>query len=99
MCTVSNIGDYGRTAWPEPWKTPSPLNPSLPAIPFQPYSPPYNGPTREQFEEFLELMRAARKFDKAAGQPDCPAESKIEWMERLARHLGIDVQKVKDALA
>jgi hypothetical protein len=59
---------------------------------------PYDDPTREQFEEFLELMRAARKFDIATGQKDCPAKDKISWLRELAEHLGLDPSKVDEVL-
>ena len=51
--------------------------------------PVYNGPTREQFEEFLELLRAAKKFDEATGQPDCELEEKKSFIRKLAEHLGV----------
>jgi hypothetical protein len=88
MCVVSNIGVMGREMWPYPW--------SPQTYPAQPA--PYTGPTREQFEEFLELMRVARKFDVATGQKDCPAEDKIKWMRELAQFLGLDPAKVDEVL-
>jgi hypothetical protein len=53
--------------------------------------PPYNGPTKEQFEEFLQLMRQARKFDEAMGHPNCEQREKLEWMKGIAEYLGCDV--------
>lgn len=91
MCVVSNIGDYGRTMWPAPL-------PPAPYVPFTFPSSPYNGPTKEQFEEFLELLRAARKFDVATGQKDCPSEDKTAWMRELAKLVGVDPAKVDEIL-
>lgn len=95
MCVVSNIGDYGYKRWL------TPQVPSSPAVPLPGQTitaPPYNGPTREQFEEFLELLRAGARFDKATDQPGCEQEQKIGWLRDLAKHLGFDPQKVDDAL-
>jgi hypothetical protein len=95
MCVVSNIGDYGRRQWPD-WGKPEPA----PAMPLPGVWPPpqYNGPTREQFEEFLKLLRAGARFDKATGQPACEQEQKIGWLRDMAKALGFDPQKVDDAL-
>lgn len=102
MCVVSNMGDMGREMWPGPWDRPKPVPmPKVDPWKTVPYvtPPPYNGPTKEQFEEFLDLIRAARKFDKATGQEDCPAKDKTDWMNALAKHLGVDRKKVEEALA
>lgn len=102
MCVVSNIGDMGRGMWPKPWKgypypgsDPAPM----PGIDFPPLQPKrYDGPTREQFEEFLKLLRAGARFDAATGQPGCELEEKIGWLRELAKHLGFDPKKVDEAL-
>jgi hypothetical protein len=100
MCTYSNIGDIGRDMWPQPWgpkqepyKFPN-ITTLMPAPPYGgiPINPPYNGPTKEQFEEFLQLMRQAKKFDKAMGHPDCEQGEKIKWIKELAEYLGCDVK-------
>lgn len=101
MCAVSNVGDYGQKMWQVPYKTPGPYEyapESFKPGPIVPLVQPYNGPTKEQFEEFLELMRAARKFDVATGQADCPAESKTGWMRELAKLVGVDPAKVDEIL-
>lgn len=95
MCVVSNMSDYGNAMWHKPWYQPNPI-PAQPVI-FPPPAP-YTGPTKEQFEEFLELMRAAKKFDEKTGQKDCEAESKIGWMRELAAVVGVDPAKVDEIL-
>jgi hypothetical protein len=92
MCTYSNIGDIGRDMWPHPWgpgnepyKFPKYPPPNLP-LPL-----PYSGPTKEQFEEFLNLMRQAKKFDKSMGHPNCEQGEKIKWIKELAEYLRCDV--------
>jgi hypothetical protein len=86
----------------EPYKFPqfpAPNYPNPMPGPAGPYNPggiggspqPYNGPTKEQFEEFLKLMRQARKFDEAMGHPNCEQREKLEWMKGIAEYLGCDV--------
>jgi hypothetical protein len=99
MCVVSNVGDYGRQMWPKPWVFPSDPPPFAPKPMWPEIFPtpkPYTGPTREQFEEFLELLRAARKFDKAPGQAECPAEEKTGWVKDAAKYFGIDEAKIAE---
>lgn len=99
MCVVSNIGDYGKSIWARPLYPD--IKPSVwpaEAKPPMTFVAPYAGPTKEQFEEFLELLRAARKFDKATGQADCPSAEKIDWMQEAARQAGVDPGKVKAIL-
>lgn len=108
MCAVSNIGDYGRKTWPTPGSPLTPGSyPTMPPLDQKPWvplpgqtfvPPPYNGPTKDQFEEFLELLRAARKFDVKTGQADCPAESKTAWMREMAKLVGVDPAKVDEIL-
>lgn len=89
MCVVSNIGDMGHGMWPNPWKSPSPYDfpSSQPVI----FPAPYTGPTKEQFEEFLKLMRQAKKFDKVMGLADCEQAEKVKWLKELGEYLGCDV--------
>ena len=36
---------------------------------------------------FLELVEAAKKFDKATGQPDCEDPKKVEFLDYLESQL------------
>lgn len=97
MCVVSNIGDYGRDMWPKPWGEPYKLpqfpGPGravpMPGIDYPMPQRPYNGPTKEQFEEFLELLRKAKKFDDLTNQPKCESQQKLDWIQPIADHLGL----------
>ena len=63
-----------------------PPNKTVPVYPRE-----YNGPTKEQFEEFLKLMRQAKKLDEAMGAADCESAAKVKWLKELADYLGCDV--------
>ena len=56
--------------------------------------PAYEGPTKEQFEEFLNLLREAKKFDEKMGQKDCEMEIKKAWLRALAEHLGVNLERL-----
>lgn len=104
MCVVSNIGDIGRKMWPEYPESaiwPPNLDPGFVPKPgtIQFVPAPYNGPTKGQFEEFLELLRAAHKFDVATGQADCPQEAKVGWIREMAKTLGVSDDKLKEIFA
>jgi hypothetical protein len=98
MCAVSNMGDYGRQTWPNPFPVqPYEKIPNFTPKDFTPWSPPaplYIGPTKEQFEEFLKLLRAAKAFDEATGQPDCKNDEKLDWLKAIAKHLGVPEPKL-----
>jgi hypothetical protein len=103
MCAVSNMGDYGRQTWPnpfpvQPYETQKPID--MPGM-IPPYNtgikvpaPLYIGPTKDQFEEFLKLLRAAKAFDEATGQPDCKNDEKLDWLKAIAKHLGVPEPKL-----
>jgi hypothetical protein len=82
----------GRDMWPKPFPHSYPYMPWQLA-PGQTFIPPsYNGPTKEQFEEFLKLLRAAKKFDTLLGMKDCEMAEKLEWLKAIATHLGVDIK-------
>jgi hypothetical protein len=81
MCVVSAVGDYYGRGWPPPYDLG--WYKSWPSTSVAPFEPPYSGPTKEQFEEFLELLRAAKKIDKATNQPDCETAEKFSGFEKF----------------
>jgi hypothetical protein len=46
--------------------------------------------SREEIEEFRELMRRAREYDKKFNQPDCPSEDKSKKLLATLNRLGLD---------
>ncbi len=85
MCTYSMVADHFIKQWP-------PVD-TTPAIPPWPAFPaPYTGPTKEQFQELIELLKMAKKIDAATNQPDCEIAEKKDILRQVAKHLGIEVQ-------
>lgn len=99
MCAFSNISDWAKDNWTIPsipTMDPNPKNPIVqpwqqPTVAAPAWNTPYNGPTKEQFQELIELLRAAKKFDKATGQPDCEDAMKKEMLRKMAQSVGIDL--------
>lgn len=82
MCVVSMVTDHYYHRWPSPeWDEvtfPSPQQiPSLPP----------SLPTPEEYNNFLELVRKAREYDKRTNQPDCPDAEKLKWMDELEKRM------------
>ena len=93
MCTVSNIMDGWRDGFPHrfPWV------PSEPGTHWL----PIGGITREEFEalktevqELKELLRSAKHFDEATGQPECESAEKIEMLRKIAQVVGVNMDDV-----
>jgi phytoene/squalene synthetase len=95
MCVVSALGDEWGKGFPDRWpNVPSTSNPNV----------TYTFPTaisREEFdalkaevEHLKELLKAAKIFDEATGQPDCEMDEKIELIRRVAELVGVDMDEV-----
>jgi hypothetical protein len=88
MCIVSMMADHWRT--------------NLPQQPY--YSNVISAPaeiTRYEFDalrrdvlELKELLKAAKKYDEATGQPDCETDEKVELIRRLAKIAGVDMSEI-----
>jgi hypothetical protein len=46
-------------------------------------------PTKEQFEAFLDLLRASIKFDEITGQKECQSAVKTAWIQSMCDHFGL----------
>jgi hypothetical protein len=86
MCAVSAVLNHGINQWPLPERTPYEwhIQPPDDMIPLK-YKVTKNpqSPTAEQWAEFLKLVKAAKEFDKATGQPDCEDPAKDQWMKDM----------------
>lgn len=49
---------------------------------------------RREVQELKELLKAAKKFDQATGQPDCEMDEKIAFIKQVAEFVGVDLQDV-----
>lgn len=94
MCAYSAIMDGFNKKWPNPVTIPSiPSWPEVKPTVFPSIMPaPYTGPTKEQFEELLKLLRAAKVYDEKTGQPECELESKKNQLRAYAKLLGLEDQ-------
>lgn len=98
MCAVSMITDYGQRIWPQPWEPSKPWVPTNPPMPPSPYAPqpeqPEKLPSPEDWKKFMELVKAAEKFDRETGQPDCVDPEKDAWMKRIMDRLDAIEKKI-----
>src|SRR5690348_12357929 len=95
MCVVSAVGDY--------WQDQLPHKPYWPSV-----GPAINDPatilhliTRVEFdalkkdvEELKKLLLAAKRYDEAAGEPNCEMEEKIALIRKVADLVGVNVDDV-----
>src|SRR5215470_1378713 len=102
MCTVSMIGDYYRDTWRDrPWY-PYPV-PSMPGVVPMP-GPGGTAPTitigseisRAEFDdlkrqvlEMKELLKRAKAYDEANGEPECEIDEKMELLRKIAAAVGV----------
>jgi hypothetical protein len=90
MCTVSNIGDiYGRK-----WNDyQPPLNPYI-GFPVSEVTKAEFEALRKEVLALKELLKAAKKFDEATGQPDCEMEGKVAIIRKVAEAVGVNLDDV-----
>lgn len=49
---------------------------------------------RKEVQELKELLKAAIKYDKETGEPDCHMDEKIELIKQVAKYVGVDLKDV-----
>jgi len=95
MCTVSMVGDFYRDNLPNrhPW-----INITSPT--FAPVPPV----SREEFEalkrdvaDMKELLKRAKAYDEANGEPDCELDEKVALLRRVAELVGVSLDDVLGA--
>lgn len=95
MCAVSIVMDHYHDKWKR-WVTPTPP----PAIPIPQPIIPIIVPlgqlapsllTREEIQEFRELLNRAREYDKKHNQENCELEDKKKRLKDLAKDLGVEI--------
>lgn len=91
MCVVSMVIDHYDEKWCKNW------HPMIPPIKPMPVPYPVNWPpvprvpTQAEIDEFYELLRKAREYDKKNNQPDCEMEEKKKALLKLAEEMGITI--------
>lgn len=98
MCTVSAVGDNYRRYWHDAhpgWNPMKPIIPGNGVLPDVQYvtAAEFNA-LRAELEELKTLLKAAKKFDEATGQPDCEHDDKVAMIKALAKSLCINMDEV-----
>src|SRR5262245_24392456 len=93
MCMVSNIGDGWADKFQEKWPQFNPPPPS-PFIVQPGVSQADFDALRKEVQELKELLKAAKKFDAATGQPDCEMAEKVKLIKAIAKLVGVDLGDV-----
>ncbi len=91
MCIYSYVVDQKFDEWEKYLNKHKDVNP----MPL-PYIPIPQLPSQEEINEFHELLRRARKYDKKHNEPDCEVEEKKEKLRKLAQELGITIDFPED---
>ena len=106
MCVASAIMDDYQKKWPGRWPELPPVpfpewpSPKMPSTP-KPWVQEMFGPSKEEFEklkkevqELAKLLKAAKKYDAATGQPDCEMAEKVAFIKHIAETVGVDLKDV-----
>ena len=81
MCVVSMVLDHYTETWPKKY---------VPQ-PYVPFVPVPRRPSQEDLNEFEDLLRRAREYDKRNNEPDCEMADKKRVLKDLADKLGVDI--------
>jgi hypothetical protein len=88
MCVVSNIGDYAKDNIPlqHPWVITTTTGAEVSRSEFE--------ALKAEMLELKELLKAAKKFDEATGQPDCELDEKVAMLKKFAELVGVDLSEI-----
>lgn len=89
MCVVSNTGDYWRDTFIPRWPDYTPTRPLIDQVTRQEFDD-----LKKEVAELVKLLKAAKRFDEATGQPDCEMDDKVALIKRIAGELGVDLGDV-----
>ena len=103
MCTMSMVGDHYRELWQgSPWY---PVGPDVP-MPGGAGGITIAAPqvSRAEFDDFKrqvlemkELLKRAKAYDEANGEPDCEIDEKMDLLRRIAKVVGVNLDDVLKA--
>ncbi len=98
MCAVSFVGDHYAEKWQRYHWIPN-VSPNTPPSHTVTLTPNLVG--REEFEklkaevaDMKELLKRAKAYDEATGQPDCERAEKVDLLRRVAKLVGVDLGDV-----
>ena len=96
MCTVSMIGDYyTKRTFPETFP-----NVDIYSWPTRDVATEVDtlkvdvALLKEQILELKKLLKAAKAYDEALGEPDCEVDEKVALIKKLAEIVGVDMKDV-----
>lgn len=87
---MSMVMDHYNDKWGKGWPVPGRIEPFIPNSPIPPLTPKM--PTKEELEEFYELMRKAKKYDEDNNQKDCEVDTKKQAIQEIADKWGIKIE-------
>lgn len=97
MCIVSMMGDQYQKTFPYEVPTPFPNPKTYPVdwneILGYPSKKDFDD-LKEEVQELRKLLKAAKEYDAATGQPDCEMDEKVGFIKSLAEFLGVDMSQV-----
>lgn len=92
--------------WIQPWINPAGPTPTTQPAVVNPVKVPGRHdltplPTREEFdalkrevEIMRDLLKRAKEYDKATGQPDCEIDAKVDLIKKIAQLVGLSLEDV-----
>lgn len=89
MCTVSLVGDGWKDQFPQRWPQFNPDSFKISEVSRMEFEA-----LKREVEELRELLKAAKAFDKATGQPDCHMDDKVALIKKVAEMVGVDLGDV-----
>lgn len=95
---VSNIGDGWADKFPKDYPT-FPYPKKIPGgheivWPTDSVSKQDFDALKKEVQELKKLLKAAKKFDEATGQPDCHMDEKVKLIKAIAELVGVDLGDV-----
>lgn len=89
MCTYSVIADGWRDQLPYRYPQTFPQPSTIVTVPE--ISRTEFDALKREVKELKELLKAAKKFDAATGQPDCEMEEKVALLKQIAKLVGVEL--------
>lgn len=89
MCTYSVIADGWRDQLPYRYPQTFPKPSTIVTVPE--ISRTEFDALKREVKELKELLKAAKKFDAATGQPDCEMEEKVALLKQIAKLVGVEL--------